>query len=330
MARIVRFNKTGGAEVLQIVEESVTAPASDEVQIQVHAIGLNRAETMYRSGMYLETPQFPSRLGYEASGRVTAVGKDVTEFKVGDAVSTIPAFSMNQYGSYGELVNMPVHAVAKNPASLSWVEASAIWMQYTTAYGALVDIANINAGEFVLITAASSSVGVAAIEIANMLGAIPIAMTRKSDKKEALLKVGAKYVIASAEQDIVAEVNKITHGKGARVVFDPVGGPTISKLADATAQGGIIFQYGVLSPEPTPLPLFTILSKQLTIRGYTLFELSTNPLRLAKAKKFVIEGINSGKLKPIIAKTFPFEQIAEAHRYMESNEQLGKIVVTVN
>ncbi|HSH54976.1 MAG TPA: zinc-dependent alcohol dehydrogenase family protein, partial [Methylotenera sp.] len=268
--------------------------------------------------------------GYEASGRVTAVGKDVTEFKVGDAVSTIPAFSMNQYGSYGELVNMPAHAVAQNPASLSWVEASAIWMQYTTAYGALVDIANINAGDFVLITAASSSVGIAAIEIANMLGAIPIAMTRKSNKKEALLKVGAKYVIASEEQDIVAEVNKITHGKGARVVFDPVGGPTLNKLADATALGGIIFQYGALSTEPTPLPLFTVLGKQLTIRGYVLFELSTNPLRLAKAKKFVIEGINSGKLKPIIAKTFPFEQIAEAHRYMESNEQLGKIVVTVN
>ena len=249
MARIVRFNKTGGAEVLQIVEESVTAPAAGEVQIQVHAIGLNRAETMYRNGMYLEMPQFPSRLGYEASGRVTSVGKDVTEFKVGDAVSTIPAFSMNQYGSYGELVNMPEHAVAKHPASLSWVEASAIWMQYTTAYGALVDIAKINAGEFVLITAASSSVGIAAIEIANMLGAIPIAMTRKSDKKEALLKAGAKYVIASEEQDIVAEVNKITHGKGARVVFDPVGGPTINKLADATAQGGIIFQYGALSTE---------------------------------------------------------------------------------
>lgn len=330
MARIVRFNKTGGAEVLQIVEESVMAPASDEVQIQVHAIGLNRAETMYRNGMYLEAPQFPSRLGYEASGRVAAVGKNVTEFKVGDAVSTIPAFSMNQYGSYGELVNMPVHAVAKHPANLSWEQATAIWMQYITAYGALIEIADIKAGEFVLITAASSSVGLASIEIANMIGAIPIAITRKSDKKDALLKAGAKYVISSEDQDIVAEVNKITQGKGAHVVFDPVAGPTINKLAEATAQGGIIFQYGALSTEPTPLPLFTILSKQLTIRGYTLFELSTNPLRLAKAKQFVIEGLNSGKLKPTIAKTFPFEQIAEAHRYMESNEQLGKIVVTIN
>ena len=330
MPRIVRFHQTGGPEVLQIAEEPVAAPDVGEVQIKVHAIGLNRAESMYRKNQYLEVPQLPSRIGYESSGTVAAVGDGVTEFAVGDAVSTIPAFSMNQYGSYGEVVNMPVHAVVKHPDNLSWVEASAIWMQYTTAYGALVEIANIQTGEFVIITAASSSVGVAAIEIANMLGAIPIAITRKNDKKDALIKLGAKYVIASDEQNLVAEVHQITAGKGARVVFDPVAGPTINKLAEATAQGGIIFQYGALSTEATPLPLFTILSKQLTIRGYTLFEIATNPTRLAKAKQFVTNGLASGKLKPIIAKTFPFEQIVEAHRYMESNQQIGKIVITVN
>lgn len=329
MARIVRFHQTGGPEVLQIAEEQVALPAAGEVQIKVHAIGLNRAESMYRSGQYLEVPQLPSRIGYEAAGTIAAVGANVTEFKVGDAVSTIPAFSMNQYGAYGELVNMPVHAVAKHPANLSWIEASAIWMQYTTAYGALVDIADIKAGDFVLITAASSSVGVAAIEIANLIGAIPIALTRSSQKTAALLAAGAKYVIASEEQDLVAEVNKITDGKGVKVVFDPVAGPTITKLAEATAQGGIIFQYGALSTDATPLPLFTLLSKQLTIRGYVLFELSTNPARLAKAKQFVMDGLASGKLKPIIAKTFPFEQIVEAHRYMESNQQIGKIVITL-
>lgn len=330
MSRVVRFHQTGGPEVLKITDEQVAAPVKGEVQIKVHAIGLNRAEAMFRHGQYLETPQFPSRLGYEAAGTVAAVGDGVTGFKLGDAVSTIPAFSMNQYGTYGELVNMPVHAVVKHPANLSWVEATAIWMQYTTAYGALVEIADIKMGDFVLITAASSSVGLAAIEIANMMGAVPIAMTRKSGKRDALLKAGAKYVIASEEQDIVAEVNKITQGKGARVVFDPVAGPTISKLAEATAHGGIIFQYGALSAEATPLPLFAVLGKQLTIRGYTLFGVTSDPVRLEKAKKFVIDGVGSGKLKPIIAKTFPFEQIVEAHRYMESNAQLGKIVVTVN
>ncbi len=329
MAKIVRFHQTGGPEVLTINEEPVHPPANDEVQIKVHAIGLNRAESMYRTGLYLEPPLLPTRIGYEASGEITAIGEGVTTFKVGDAVSTIPAFSMNQYGSYGELVNMPVHAVAKHPANLSWQEAASIWMQYTTVYGALIEIADIQAGDFVLITAASSSVGIAAIEVANMLGAVPIAMTRKSDKKETLLKLGAQYVIASEEQDIVQEVNKITNNKGVRVVFDPVAGPMLNKLADITALRGIIFQYGALSTEPTPLPLFVILGKQITIRGYTLFDLTADAARLEKAKQFVIAGTASGQLKPTIAKTFPFYQIVEAHRYMEANQQIGKIVVTV-
>lgn len=330
MSKVVKFSQTGEPAVLQIVEENIANPLADEVQIKVHAIGLNRAESMYRRGQYLEEPQFPAKIGYEAAGVVAAVGEGVREFKVGDKVSTIPAFSMNQYGSYGELINMPVHAVARFPEHLSWAEATAIWMQYTTAYGALVEIANVQAGEFVLIPAASSSVGIAAIEIANMQGAIPIAVTRSSDKKAALLRLGAKHVIASQEQDLVAAVNQITKNKGARIVFDPVAGPTLNQLAEATAVGGIIFQYGTLSAEATPLPLFTMLSKQLTIRGYTLFEITTNPARLEKAKAFVFNGLASGKLKPVIAKTFTFAQIVAAHQFMESNQQIGKIVITLD
>jgi NADPH:quinone reductase-like Zn-dependent oxidoreductase len=329
MARIVRFHKTGGPEVLQIEEEQVAAPAKGELQIKVHALGLNRAESMFRSGQYLEVPQLPARLGYEAAGTVIALGEGVSGFSIGDAVSTVPNFSQNQYGVYGELVNVPVSAVAKHPASLSWTQAAAIWMQYLTAYGALIDIANTKAGEFVLIPAASSSVGLAAIELANMVGAIPVALTRYGAKREALLKAGAKHVIATEEQDLMAEANRITDGKGARVVFDPVGGPTISKLAEATAQGGIIFQYGALSTEPTPLPLFSLIGKQLTIRGYTLFEITSNPQRLERAKQFIVNGLASGKLIPLVAKTFPLQQIVEAHRYMESNQQVGKIVVLV-
>ncbi|MGQ0442347.1 MAG: zinc-dependent alcohol dehydrogenase family protein [Methylophilaceae bacterium] len=329
MSRIVRFHQTGGPEVLQIADEQVAAPSKGEVQIKVQAIGLNRAEVMFRNGQYLETPQLPARLGYEAAGTVAAVGEGVSEFKVGDAVSTVPAFSQNQYGVYGELVNVPAFAVVKHPPSLSWPEAAAIWMQYMTAYGALVDIADTKAGESVLIPAASSSVGVAAIQIANMIGAIPVALTRHNHMREALLQAGAKHVIATEEQDLVAEVNRITSNKGARVVFDPVGGPTINKLAEAAAQSGIIFQYGALSSEPTPLPLFPVLAKQLTIRGYTLFEISTNPQRLARAKQFIVQGLTEGTLRPTVAKTFPLEQVVDAHRYMESNQQIGKIVLTV-
>ena len=329
MARIVRFHQTGGPEVLKIEQVDVPPPGPGEVRIAVKALGLNRAEAMFRSGHYLEQPRFPARLGYEAAGTVEALGEGVQGLKVGDAVSTIPAFSQNQYGVYGDTAIVPAFAVAKHPASLSWAEAAAVWMQYATAYGALIDIAGLKAGDTLLIPAASSSVGIAAIQIARMIGATPVALTRRSSKRKALLDAGAAHVIATEEQDLVAEAKTLTGGKGARIVFDPVGGPTVAKLTAAMAERGILFVYGALSTEPTPLPLMDVVGKSLTIRGYVLFEITGDPRRLERAKKFIVDGLSAGKLKPVVAKTFPIEQIVEAHRYMESNQQVGKIVVTV-
>ena len=136
-------------------------------------------------------------------------------------------------------------------------------------------------------------------------------------------------MIATDEQDLVKEILGLTGGKGVRVVFDPVGGPTFEKLAKATARLGILFLYGALSPEPTPLPLFDVLGRWLTIRGYVMSEITSNPERLERGKRFIDEGLADGSLKPIIAKTFPLDQIVEAHRYLESNQQFGKVVVTV-
>jgi NADPH:quinone reductase-like Zn-dependent oxidoreductase len=329
MARVVRFHETGGPEVLRIEELEVPPPGKGEVQIRIHALGLNRAESMFRSGQYLEEPTLPARLGYEAAGTVAAIGPGVQGFVIGDAVSTIPSFSLNAYGLYGDLANAPAHAVTHHPASLSWVEAAAVWMQYMTAYGALIDIAGLKGGETVVIPAASSSVGLAAIQIANKIGAVPVALTRGGAKRQVLLDAGAAHVITTDEQDLVKEVLGITGGQGARVVFDPVGGPTLAKLAKVTARLGTLFLYGALSPEPTPLPLFDVLGRWLTIRGYVLMEVTGDPKRLERGKQFVNEGLAEGSLKPIIARTFPLEQIVEAHRFLESNQQVGKIVVTV-
>jgi NADPH:quinone reductase-like Zn-dependent oxidoreductase len=329
MARVVRFHEIGGPEVLRIEEIEVPPPGKGEVQISVKALGLNRAESMYRSGQYLESPKLPARLGYEAAGTVAAVGPGVQGFKVGDAVSTIPSFSLNDYGLYGDLANAPVHAVTHHPPSLSWIEAAAIWMQYITAYGALIDIAKLTKGDTILIPAASSSVGLAAIQIAKKIGAVSIALTRGQSKRQALLDAGAAHVIASDEQDLVKEVLRITGDKGARVVFDPVGGPTFNKLAQATAHLGILFLYGALSTEPTPLPLFDILGKWATIRGYVMMEITSDPERLERGKKFVNGGLADGSFKPLIAKTFPLDKIVDAHRFLESNQQVGKVVVTV-
>jgi NADPH:quinone reductase len=329
VARVVRFHKIGGPEVLQIDEVDLGAPGPGELRLRVHALGLNRAEVMFRTGMYLEQPELPAKLGYEAAGTVEAVGPGVSGFAVGDAVSTIPGFSQNRYGVYGEQAIVPAGLVVKHPAGLSWEQACSIWMQYMTVYGGLVDVARVAPGDAVVITAASSSVGLAAIQIANAAGAVSIATTRGSAKCDALLGHGAQHVIATQEQDLVAEVNRITGGKGARIVFDPIAGEGVETLAQAAAPGGMIVLYGALATTPTPFPLFTALGKGLTLRGYTLFEIVADPARLAKGKQFVLDGLASGALKPVIAKTFQFERIAEAHRFMESNEQIGKIVVTV-
>src|SRR3981189_2400046 len=204
MSRIIKFAKAGGPEVLEFVEMQVPAPGPHEVRIKVKAIGINRAESMWRNDKYIEPVKFPAGLGYEAAGIVDAVGKDVTDFAVGDAVSTIPAFSLNQYSTYGEVILVPVHAVVKHPRSLSFVEAASVWMMFLTAYGALIFDAQANRGDFVIIPAASSSVGLAAIQIAKYAGATPIALTRTSEKKTRLQGAAAAHVIATQEQEMAA------------------------------------------------------------------------------------------------------------------------------
>ncbi|MDK1388648.1 zinc-dependent alcohol dehydrogenase family protein [Sinorhizobium sp. 8-89] len=329
MVRVVRFHELGGPEVLRIENVDVQGPGPGEVQIRVKALGLNRAEALLRSGTYIETPVLPSGLGLEAAGIVEALGEGVDGFAPGDAVSIVPPPSMVRWPAYGELASFPARLVVKHPPSLGFEAAAAVWMQYLTAYGALIDIAGLRSQDFVVITAASSSVGLAAIEIANVVGATTIAVTRTSAKKRALSQLGAAHVIASAEEDLEARLKEIADPAGVRVVFDAVGGPSFEPLTEAMSQGGILIEYGGLSPEPTPFPLLSVLSKRLTLRGYLVHEIIGDPARLAAAKSFILEGLTSGSLRPVIARTFPFDEIVEAHRFLESNEQFGKIVVTV-
>lgn len=329
LSKTVRFHQTGDATVLSFDELPVRQPANNEVRIKVDAIGLNRAEVMFRQGAYLESPQLPSRLGYEAAGIVEAVGDGVTEFNVGDRVSTIPAFSMSEYGVYAEHAVVPVHAVAKAPAHFTQEQSTAIWMQYLTAYGALVQIGQLQPGQHVLITAASSSVGVAAIQLAKSLGAIVIATSRGEAKKAFLLEQGADEVIITNSQDLVSRINDITKGQGVELIFDPIGGPLLNQLAEAAALGGQIIEYGALDAAETPYPLFNALAKGLLIRGYTLFELTRDKASLDTAKAFLLPLFDEQKLIPVIDKVFDFSDIQQAHQYMESNQQMGKIIVSL-
>ena len=329
MPKIVRFHEVGGPEVLSIEEEMPKQPGKGEVRLKVQAVGLNRAESMFIRDQYVESPKLPSGVGYEAAGVVEAVGPDVDKSWVGKRVAIIPSFSMNDYAMLGEEVIAPAAALGEYPAQLSPVEGAAIWMQYITAYGALIAIAHLAKGDFVVIPAASSSVGIAATEIVKAEGAISIATTRKSNKKAELLALGADHVIATEEEDMVARVKEITGGKGARVIFDPVAGPLLDRLAEAAAIGGIVLEYGWLSGQPTPFPLLTALGKGLNVRGYSMMEITRNLEKLPAAKKYVYDRLADGRFRPKVAKIFPFAQTIGAYKYLESNAQVGKVVITV-
>lgn len=246
MVKIVRFHKLGSADVLQLDDLPLAEPAEGEVRLKVEAIGLNRAEVGFRSGKYLESAkELPSTLGYEAAGVIDAIGSGVNGFQIGDRVSTIPV-SMTQYGVYGESAIIPAYAVARYPEKLSPQEGTAIWMQYITAYGPLVEYGHAQPGNFVLITAASSSVGYAAIQIAKAQGAVVIATTRGPAKKQMLLEKGADHVIVTNEEDLPARVMEITSGHGVDLIFDAVAGAFLETLANAAAPGATIFVYGAI------------------------------------------------------------------------------------
>jgi NADPH:quinone reductase-like Zn-dependent oxidoreductase len=235
---------------------------------------------------------------------------------------------MERYGTYGELILYPANMLVRTPDSQSDAEAAATWMQYLTAY-AVRFYRSLVPGDFVVITAASSSVGLAAIELVRADGAIPIAVTRGRRKVEALKAHGAAHVVVSDEQDLTAAIHEITAGKGADVIFDAVAGPGFAALVAALGQDGIAILYGALGGEPTHLPGRLLTAVRGTVRGYAMNHLVASPEAYERALADIGDGVATGRLKPVIDRTFDLSKIVEAHRYLESNVQIGKIVVTV-
>ncbi|MEV0582131.1 zinc-dependent alcohol dehydrogenase family protein [Nonomuraea sp. NPDC050310] len=327
MANVVLFDRLGGPEVLRLAELPLPEPGEGEALVRIDAIGLNRAEALFRSGGYYYQPTLPaSRLGSEAAGLVEAVGPGVTDFAPGDQVSVLlVGMGMSEHGVYADRVVVRAEALLPRPA---WVDApvgAATWLSHLTAYGALLEVGRLQPGDPVLITAASSSVGTAAIQVAGQIGAVPIAVTRSSAKTERLLQVGAAHVIATDRDDLAERVRDLTGGKGARVVFDSVGGPGLTALAENVAEDGALIVYGWLDPRPAPLPM----NWPLNVHGYGAHHVTRDPARMRRATAFITAGLRTGALTPVIDRTFDLRDIAEAHRYMETNGQTGKIVVTV-
>ncbi len=324
--RVVRVHAIGGPEVLQIDRVPPKPPMAGEVGIRVQAIGLNRADVMFRRNCYIEKPVLPSRLGFEAVGQVTALGAGVDDFAIGQRVTVVPGAPLAAHGTCADWVNVPATRLLPCPERLSNLQAAALWMSYGTSYGALIEVCGLREGQRVLITAANSTVGLAAIQIARTAGALPICTVLNERMRKPVQEAGAEAVIVM-ECESLADRLAAAAPEGIDVAFDAVGGPQVAEIAEATRSRGTIVIHGALSPEPTPFPLKIALRKNLSLRGYYYTEVTDDPAALARAQDFLTGGIVAGIIAPRIDHSFTLDQITEAHAYLESGQQFGKVVI---
>lgn len=255
MPRVVVFDETGAPDVLRIIDEPVGEPGVEEVRIKIEAIDINRLDELMRAGSSPRPARLPhARLGCEGTGIVDAVGPGVEGLSAGDAVIITAVPSMDINGTYAEYTVVPASAVILRPVGLDATTAAALWVSYSTAYGALIEKARMRPGDQVLITAASSSAGLAAIQIARQIGAIPLAVTRHSAKKAALLEAGAAAVIATDQDVLVKAVHQQAGPAGADIILDFVMGPGLADLANAAKFNGTLVSAGYLDPGPRHSP----------------------------------------------------------------------------
>jgi NADPH:quinone reductase-like Zn-dependent oxidoreductase len=323
--KVALFESHGGPEVLQIVEREVREPGPGEALVRVTSVGLNRADLLFVQGRYFQKAALPSRVGMEPAGVVERVGSRVT-FRPGDRVGVLPSsFAISAQGGIAEYVTVPAECLVATPSAIDNRDAGAIWMQYLTVWGAV----KARAGQFVVITAASSSVGLAAIEIVNAAGAVSIATTTSAGKVERLKTHGAAHVIDVKTEDYGARIKDTTSGRGVDIVFDAVGGPGMNAHVRACAQDASIILYGLLDTRPMDCFPAVMIAKNIHLSGYSIRAVQQDKAVLARGTREVTEGIESGRLKPVIDRRFPMSQTRAAFEYMASNQQFGKIVINL-
>ena len=300
------------------------------VRVKLSSIGLNRADTLFPQGHYFFKPEYENsycRVGFEGAGIVDAVNEG-SAFKVGDRVAILPLkFDVSKQGCLAEYGIYDESIIIPSPSAISDDLTGAIWMQYLTAWGGLVTDGQLQANQTAVITAASSSVGIAAIQIAKMLGATAIATTTSDEKEVQLKALGADHVINMKTHDYVEKIKEITQNKGTNLVFDAVAGPATRGLVQGSARGGKIIIQGMLDRRPMDIHAGVLMKRLLTLKGFTLDLLLDNPEQLKNAIQKITEGLNSGALKPVIAKQFPMNQFEDALHLLKSNKHTGKIVI---
>lgn len=326
--KAIRFHRIGGPEVLQFDEMEIPKPSGNEVLFKVDAFALNQADILFINGIHYTVPNFPSRIGSEATGIVMEVGHDVTTFKKGDRVTSIP-FYTQKHGVQGEYAVVPEIYLTKVPDSYSVEEATSFWMQYLTAYYALFKLGSVKKGDYVFIPATSGTAGQGALKLAKDAGAIVIGSTRTSDKEQFIKSLGADHVLVSSEENILDQLMKISGEKGVKFVFDPIGGSFVSQYMKSLSFGGSATIYGLLSGEQTEFPILDLVRKNTKLYAYSLFNYVMDEALLKEGKKYVLNSIEKNGLKPVVDKVFDFKETVKAYNYMRSNKQKGKIVVRV-
>lgn len=327
--KVIRFHKVGGPEVLKIDDINITNPKGVEVLFKVEAFALNQADILFINGMHYTQPDFPSRIGSEATGIVVEVGDQVTKFKKGDRVTSIP-FYTQEYGVQGEYATVPEMYLTTVPDSYTSEEATSFWMQYLTAYYALFKLGNVVKGDYVFIPATSGTAGQGALKIAKDAGALVIGSTRTQAKKQFLCELGADHVIVTQEENTLERLNEISNGKGIKFVFDPIGSTDFNQqYMSALSFGGSAAIYGLLSGEFPTFPLLDLVRKNTTLHAYSMFNHVMHKDELEEGVKYILERIQKGMLRPKIDRVFDFKDTVDAYKYMLSGKQKGKIVIRI-
>jgi NADPH2:quinone reductase len=319
--KAVLFDQLGGPEVLKLGDAPKPEPRPGWVLIKTHAVGINFADTFFRQGQYLVKPNLPDIPGLEAAGVIEAVGPNVTHLKPGMRVTAIGTKTYAEYCTVSAAQVMPL------PDFVSFAEGAAFPIQTLTAYHMLYTSHQTTAGQTVLVHSAAGGVGIVAVQIAKAAGARVIGTVSSDSKFDLVKQHGADDVVNYATKDFAEEVLKLTNNRGADLILDAVGKPTVEKGLRCLAPFGHLILYGRAGGIPDPINLMSLFQKSVKVSGFVLYTVSAMPEKHREGIERSFQLIQEGKLKMLIGKTFSLAEAAEAHRHMESRQSVGKLVL---
>jgi putative PIG3 family NAD(P)H quinone oxidoreductase len=323
--RAIAITKFGGPEVLALVDRPTPRPGAGEIRVRVRAAGVNRADIVQRRGGYPAPEGAPADIpGLEFAGEVEALGEGATEWQIGDRV-----FGLVGGGAYAEELVTHQRLVARIPEELSFVDAAAVPEAFITAYDALSSQAELSMGETVLIHAAGSGVGTAAVQLARACGARPIGTSRTPEKLERARELGLDEAIVVTEGSFADDVMKLTYGLGVDVVLELVGGDYLRQDLACTARRGRIVLVGLLAGRVAELDLATLLSRRLLLRGTALRsrDLEEKMVVTQTFARHLLPLLAARRLRAVVDEVLPLSQAAVAHVRLEKSGVFGKVVL---